>query len=90
MSHVLELDEATEQRLNDLARASRQTPSNILQKAIREFIDRAQREQEFDRHTVTSWWDYEETGLHLTADEVDEWLSRRAAGEEVPMPVCHT
>ena len=33
---------------------------------------------------------YQETGLHLTGAEVDEWLAKIEAGEIVELPPCHT
>lgn len=33
---------------------------------------------------------YEETGLHLTHQEVKDWMKRRARGERVPAPKLHT
>jgi predicted transcriptional regulator len=33
---------------------------------------------------------YEETGLHLTHDEVKEWMRQRALGNRIPMPKLHT
>lgn len=33
---------------------------------------------------------YEETGLHLTQKEVEDWMKRRSRGERVPMPKLHT
>jgi predicted transcriptional regulator len=33
---------------------------------------------------------YKKTGLHLTHEEVDAWLKRLQAGEDIPPPPCHT
>ena len=33
---------------------------------------------------------YDETGLHLTQQELEEWLEKVKAGENVPMPEVHT
>ena len=34
--------------------------------------------------------DYERTGLHLTWDEVSDWMRRLGTPEETEMPQCHT
>jgi len=42
------------------------------------------------RKVLESMWDYEETGLHLTLEEIEAWMNEcRAAGEIVDMPECH-
>lgn len=36
-----------------------------------------------------AWLHYQETGLHLCADEVYEWLDRWGGRRESEIPVCH-
>lgn len=36
-----------------------------------------------------AWLHYQETGLHLCADEVYEWLDRWGDGRESEISVCH-
>jgi predicted transcriptional regulator len=47
-------------------------------------------EEEFWASVEASHRDYQETGLHLTHDEVVEWMEKRLRGERVPMPEPHT
>jgi predicted transcriptional regulator len=38
---------------------------------------------------LAAWADYEATGLHVTGEEVDTWLARLEAGEDVEAPQAH-
>jgi predicted transcriptional regulator len=43
----------------------------------------------FYNDAVAAWVEYQVTGLHATAEEVDEWLARLEAGEDAEPPACH-
>jgi predicted transcriptional regulator len=38
---------------------------------------------------IAAWEHYQATGLHLTQEEVDEWLVKLEAGEDADPPACH-
>jgi predicted transcriptional regulator len=44
----------------------------------------------FDAITVKAWLEYQETGLHATAAEVEIWLASWGTQNELPAPQCHT
>ncbi|MDP2829422.1 MAG: hypothetical protein Q8O37_12550 [Sulfuricellaceae bacterium] len=43
----------------------------------------------FRQDAIKAWEEYQETGLHATAGEVDAWLASWGADNELPAPVCH-
>lgn len=43
----------------------------------------------FRRDALAAWEAYQSDGLHLDAEEVDAWLTKLAAGEDVPPPLPH-
>lgn len=89
-STSLKLDPAIKERVQRLADAQRRSAHWVMKEAIEEYVEREEKREKL-RHDVTEAWEhYEQTGLHLTGDEVDEWLSRLAAGEDVEPPECHT
>jgi predicted transcriptional regulator len=45
--------------------------------------------QQFLKRTDASLEHYERTGLHVTWEEVDQWLGKLQAGEDAPPPECH-
>ena len=38
---------------------------------------------------LAAWTDYQATGQHVTGEEVDTWLARLEAGEDVETPQAH-
>ena len=41
------------------------------------------------RSAHAAWAEYQATGLHLTAEETDDWLVKLEAGEDADPPECH-
>ena len=40
--------------------------------------------------TLKAWEEFQETRLHATAEEVDQWLESWGTENELPAPECHT
>jgi len=49
-----------------------------------------ERETAFDRHTLLSWQEYQQTGLHITLEELEAWMDTWGTSEEKGPPECHT
>jgi len=47
------------------------------------------RRAQLRREVQAAWAAYQADGLHLTAEEVDTWLKKLAAGEDAKPPECH-
>jgi predicted transcriptional regulator len=60
-----------------------------MQEAIAEYVDRQEKLDGLRQETVAALEEFQRTGMHLTAEEVDEWLTKIAAGQTVPLPKCH-
>lgn len=45
--------------------------------------------EDFEHEAVAAWADYKATGLHLTGEEVNAWLSRWGADDCPEPPECH-
>jgi predicted transcriptional regulator len=45
--------------------------------------------EQFCSDALAAWAEYQATGLHATAEEVDAWLARLEAGEDAEPPRCH-
>jgi predicted transcriptional regulator len=45
--------------------------------------------KQFRDDAFAAWAEYTTNGLHATAEEVDAWLARLEAGEDVEPPACH-
>ena len=43
----------------------------------------------FKQDALEAWDDYQVTGHHATADEVEQWLASWGSDGEAPAPPCH-
>lgn len=85
---AVKLDISTHKRLKRLAEVQQRTPNWLMRQAIEEYVEREERRGTLRHDALTAWGHYQETGLHLTQAEADEWLSRLQA-EEADPPECH-
>ncbi|MGO6940743.1 CopG family transcriptional regulator [Rhizobium leguminosarum] len=44
----------------------------------------ARRQETFD-----AWNEFQATGLHVTSNEIEKWLSTWGTDDELPIPECH-
>lgn len=86
----LKLDPKLKERVERVAKSYDRSAHWVMKHAIEEYVERAESDEEFRRRAEASWEHYEQTGLHLTHEEVMEWLERRSRGEDPPMPKVHT
>jgi predicted transcriptional regulator len=86
----LKLDPAMKERIERLAAAKDRSAHWVMKRAIEQFVDREEAEEQFRRDAEDAWEHYQRTGLHLTNAEVMDWLERRIRGEAVQLPKSHT
>lgn len=51
---------------------------------------RAEQREGVRQECIAAHEHFKQTGLHLTHEEVEGWLDRLAAGEDIEPPICHT
>jgi predicted transcriptional regulator len=85
----LKLDAETKARLQKLAQARQRSSHWLMREAIEQYVEREERREQFRQDALAAWAEYEATGLHVTAEEADEWLARLEAGEDAEPPECH-
>jgi hypothetical protein len=51
--------------------------------------ERDELRERFRRETLAAQDHYRSTGLHLDETEIDSWVARLEAGEDVDPPECH-
>jgi len=88
--HGYVLSEDIERRLARAVQRTAKSPERLIEAALNYFLDQIETDDEMRADAEESFRDYQETGLHLTNEEVMEWLERRANGEDVPLPDPHT
>lgn len=85
----VKLDPDTRARMERLAEARRRTTHWIMREAIREYVEREERRETFRQDALKAWEEFQESGLHATADEVEAWLASWGTDSELPAPRCH-
>lgn len=85
----VKLDAETRTRIENLAEARHRSAHWVMREAISQYVDREEKREAFRQDTIKAWEEYQETGLHSTAAEVDTWLASWGGENELPAPVCH-
>lgn len=85
----IKLDDDLKGRVQHLADARRRSAHWLMREAIEQYVEREERREAFRRDTLEAWEDYQATGLHVTADEVEQWLATWGTDTEGPAPTCH-
>ncbi|UIJ45314.1 CopG family ribbon-helix-helix protein [Sphingomonas cannabina] len=89
MATSVKLDEELKGRVQKLAAARDRSPHWVMREAIRQYVDREEARDGFEREALASWIAYRETGRHLTGDEVAAWLETWGTPAETAVPDCH-
>ncbi|MGD0482287.1 MAG: ribbon-helix-helix protein, CopG family [Terracidiphilus sp.] len=85
----LKLDAKLKKRVQRLAAARRRSPHWIMREAVELYVDREEKRSQLRQDALAAWDDYQTTGLHLTEEEAEVWLTRLEAGEDAKAPECH-
>lgn len=85
----IRLDEELKDRLKTLADDRHRSAHALMLEAITEYIDREEKRSQYLRDGQAAWLHYQETGLHLTAEEAEAWISTWGTENEQDAPPCH-
>jgi predicted transcriptional regulator len=85
----LKLDVAVKKRVQRLAAARRRSPHWLMREAIKEYVEREEKREQLRQDALAAWSHYQTTGLHVTAEEADTWLTKLEAGKDAIPPKCH-
>lgn len=89
MATSIKLDPSDQERLRVLAEVRQRTSHFLMKEAIHEYLGREEARESFKQEALAAWSDYQETGLHLTGAEVDQWLDTWGTDDEAKAPTCH-
>jgi len=85
---TIKLDVATKERIKQLAATKQRTPHWLMREALREYVEREERREQFKHDALLAWEAYQETGEHVTGDEIVAWLETWGAENESIAPAC--
>jgi len=89
MATPLTIDDALHARIEALANHRRRSVDGIMREALEDYVRRAEARESFIQEAKASWTEYQETGLHLTGQEVCDWLKTWGTAGETEAPECH-
>lgn len=89
MATSIKIDDELKGRIHQLAGLRQRSPHWLMREAIVQYIEREEARESFKQEALVSWASYQETGQHLTGQEVREWLSTWGTEAEVEPPKCH-
>lgn len=85
----IKLDDELKGRIQQLAENRRRSAHWIMREAIAQYVEREERKEAFHQEALQAWNGYQQTGLHVTAEQADTWLAELEAGKDVEPPECH-
>ncbi len=86
---AIKIDQKTKERYKNLAQIKDRSPHWMMREAINQYVDKEEKRESFRQDAVNSWNEYQETGLHVTGDEVIKWLNTWGTDDEKDEPECH-
>ncbi|MGO6668877.1 ribbon-helix-helix protein, CopG family (plasmid) [Rhizobium ruizarguesonis] len=85
----LKLDDELKGRVQQLAEVRRRSSHWIMREAIAQYVEREEKREALRQETLDAWDEFQATGLHVTGDEVEKWLSTWGSDDELSTPECH-
>ena len=85
----VKLDHETRLRIEHLAKSRRRSSHWIMGEAIQQYVEREEKREAFRQAGIQAWNEYQKTGLHVTFDAADAWLSELESGKDIEPPECH-
>jgi predicted transcriptional regulator len=89
MSTSVKLDDKLKNRIQHLAKIRHRSTHWIMREAIRSYVEREEKREKFKQEALASWKAYQETGVHLTHQEIGDWLDSWGTDREKEVPKCH-
>lgn len=89
ISTTVKLNKALKERISILSQVKKRSTHSLLLEAIEDFVDKTEKREAFRQEGVKAYEEYMKTGLHLTNNEVMEWLEKLSTGKYEAPPKCH-
>ncbi len=89
MATSIKIDDKLKARVKRLAQRRERSAHWLMREAIKQYVEREEARESFQQEAYESWKAYQETGRHLTGEEVRGWLSTWGQDDEEEQPGCH-
>jgi len=87
--YPVKLEDDVRERLAKLAKSRKNSSHALMREAIYEYIEREEKRESFYKETLRAWREIEENGLHITSEELFDWLNSWGTENEKEAPACH-
>ncbi len=89
MATSIKLDDDLKNRIQHLAEVRHRSAHWVMREAIQQYVTHEEAREKFKQDALSSWKSFQETGLHLTHQEMDAWLDTWGTNKEKEIPKCH-
>jgi predicted transcriptional regulator len=86
---AVKLNDETKARIKHLATVKQRSAHWLMREAIETYLAIEEEKAALYADAHKAWLDYQETGLHLTGEEVFTWLDTWGTENEMEAPKCH-
>lgn len=86
----IKLDPIDRERIAALAALKKRAPHYLMKEAIAEYIQREESRQSFILAAEAAFDHCQQTGQHITLDELSTWVDKAQKNPDTPVPPCHT
>jgi predicted transcriptional regulator len=89
MATSVKIDDELKSRVQHLADLRQRSAHWIMREAIAQYVEREEARESFKQEATASWNAYQDTGRHLTGQELRSWLNDWGTEAEAALPECH-
>jgi len=86
---AVKINDKIKERLKALSKIKKRSAHWMMCEAIHQYVDREEKLESFRRDAVNAWEEYQRTDLHVTGDEIVDWLNTWGTDNEKDAPKCH-
>lgn len=86
---AVKIDLEMKERMKRLAETKHRSTHWMMKEAIRQYVDREEKRESFRQDALMAWNEFQATGMHVTQQEADAWLSKLEDGQDEEPPKCH-
>ena len=85
----IKLDADTQERIKRLATSRERSAHWLMREAISQYVEREELRETFHRDTLEAWQEFQETGRYATAQDVDQWLTKKSTDDDSSSSSCN-
>jgi predicted transcriptional regulator len=86
MTTSVKLNPELKSRVQQLAETRSRSAHWIMCEAIRDYVEREEKRENYKKEATIAWQAYQQSGRHVTLEEADLWLAKLEAGQDTELP----